>query len=76
MTRKIVFAALLSTLAVSGLAIGGDRSASITPDCATASSCPLPCDPCPLPCTEEEAAACAAQGCDVEVASCEVASAQ
>lgn len=44
MKRKIALAALLSTLAITGLAIGGDSS--LTPDCFDPSWCPPGCDPC------------------------------
>ena len=49
MKRKILLAALLSTLAISGLAIGGD-SGSLASDCCDPSYCPPGCEPCPIPC--------------------------
>lgn len=49
MKRKIALAALLSMLAVSGLAIGGD-SGSLATDCCDPSGCPPGCEPCPTPC--------------------------
>ena len=50
MTRKIALVALLSTLAVSGLAIGGDRTAKSSERC-DASFCPIPCGACPQACS-------------------------
>lgn len=44
MKRKIALAALLSMLAVSGLAIGGDSS--LSSDLCDPSWCPPGCDPC------------------------------
>lgn len=45
MKRKIALAALLSMLAISGLALGGD-SGSLTSDYCDPSWCPPGCDPC------------------------------
>lgn len=45
MNRKIAFIALLTTLALSGLAMGGDRTASKDDRCG-AGSCPMPCGSC------------------------------
>jgi hypothetical protein len=49
MKRKIALAALLSMLAVSGLAVGGD-SGKLAADCCDPSWCPPSCEPCPEPC--------------------------
>jgi len=54
MTRKIALVALLSTLAVSGLAIGGDRTAKSSERCDT-SFCPIPCGACPQACSATSA---------------------
>ncbi|MEO5617845.1 MAG: hypothetical protein ABIS67_08735 [Candidatus Eisenbacteria bacterium] len=52
MKRKIALAALLSMLAVSGLAIGGDSGALAT-NCCDPSWCPESCQPCPVPCDDD-----------------------
>jgi hypothetical protein len=64
MTRKIVLAALLSTLAVSGLAVGGDRAAKS--ERCNASFCPIPCGACPQACSASSSEG--AEACEVTAA--------